>query len=154
MTMRFKFSLETLFRHRRHLEDDAVERLAQAQRRIAEEEGTLQRLRALEAWGEQELVTVQTGRPSGWELSATQEYLAKVREEIRRAGDRLSECGVQFETVRTELLDRRKGRRVVEILRDRSQQEYQREVERVEGRRMDEAASNQFIRRNGEDRVR
>jgi flagellar export protein FliJ len=147
--MRFKFSLETLFHHRRHLEDAAVERLAQAQRRLAEEEATLQRLRALEAWGEQELSSVQTGRRSGWELSATQEYLARIREEIRHAGDRICECGAQFETVRTELLERRKGRRVVEILRDRDQREYQREVERGEERRMDEAASNQFIRREG-----
>ena len=152
--MRFKFSLETLFRPRRHLEDDAVERLAQAQRRIAEEEATLQRLRALEAWGEQELATVQTGRRSGWELSATQEYLARVREEVRRAGDRLSECGARFETVRTELLDRRKGRRVVEILRDKDWLRFRREAERGEERLMDEAASHQFIRRNGDDRVR
>lgn len=151
--MRFRFSLETLFRHRRRLEDDAVERLAQAQRRMAEEEATLQRLRALEAWGEQELSSVQTGQRSGWELSATQEYLARVREEIRRSGERLSERGAQFETVRTELLERRKGRRVVEILRDKSQQEHARETERIEGRQLDEAASNQFTRRSGEGRV-
>ena len=144
--MPFKFSLETLLNHRRRQEDLVAPQLAEAQQAVATEEIILNRLHALAQWGEQELARNQAKGKAGWELAIFHDFLVRVRAETRRSEERLAEAGTHLETVRNDLLEKRKRRRVVEVLKDRIFQEYRLHTERAEQRNQDEIAATQFNR--------
>ena len=144
--MPFKFPLETLLKHRRHQEETVVPQLVQAQQALATEEAILQRLISLAAWGEQELARNQAEGKSGWELAIFHDFLSRVRIERHRSEEELSEARRRLETLRDDLLEKRKGRRVVEILKEKSWHAYKTETERSEQRQLDEIAAQQFQR--------
>ncbi|HLC42300.1 MAG TPA: flagellar export protein FliJ [Methylomirabilota bacterium] len=147
--MPFKFSLETLLNHRRHQEELVVPQLTKAHQAIQTEEMILQRLRSLAQWGEQELAQHQSEGKAGWELAIFYDFLSRVRAERRRSEERLSQAHRELETIRAELLEKRKGRRVVEVLREKSWHAYKAEMERKEQRELDEVAAVQYGRNHG-----
>jgi len=147
--MGFKFSLEALLGHRRRQEEMVVPQLAKAQQALATEEAILQRLISLAAWGEQELARNQAEGKSGWELAIFHDFLSRVRSERRRSEEQLSTAHHRLEAIRADLLDKRKGRRVVEVLKEKSWHTYQTEVQRKEQQQLDEVAARQFQRSRG-----
>lgn len=148
--MAFKFSLETLLSHRRHLEDSVVPELHTAQEALKTEETIRDRLRSLGEWGESELSKHQTEGRAGWELAIFHDFLSRVRGERIRSEERLEALRSRVESVRADLLEKRKGRRVVEILKEKGWQFYRREEDRKEQRVLDEVAQLQFKRTQGE----
>ena len=147
--MPFKFSLETLLNHRRRQEEMVVPRLARAQEAIQTEEMILQRLYSLAQWGEHELAQHQSEGKAGWELAIFHDFLSRVRAERRRCKERLSQAHQEVESIRAELLEKRKGRRVVELLKEKSWNSYRCEMERKEQRQLDEVAAVQYRRNHG-----
>src|SRR3990172_2562765 len=147
--MPFKFSLETLLNHRRHQEELVVPQLTKAHQAIQTEEMILQRLYSLAQWGEQELAQHQSEGKAGWELAIFHDFLSRVRAERRRCKERLSQAHQEVESIRAELLEKRKGRRVVELLKEKSWNSYRCEMERKEQRQLDEVAAVQYKRNHG-----
>jgi len=147
--MPFRFSLETLLNHRRRQEEMVLPQLANAQQTIQTEEMILQRLYSLAQWGEQELAQHQAEGKAGWELAIFHDFLNRVRAERRRSEERLSRAHQELESARAELLEKRKGRRVVEVLKEKSWHAYRAEMERKEQRELDEVAAVQYQRNHG-----
>ena len=147
--MPFKFSLETLLNHRRRQEEMVLPQLTRAQEAIQTEEMILHRLNSLARWGEQELAQHQAEGKTGWELAIFHDFLSRVRAERRRSEERLALAHQELATVRAELLEKRKGRRIVEVLKEKSWQFYQAEMARKEQRELDEVAAVQYQRHQG-----
>ena len=149
--MAFRFSLETLLRHRRHLEDRAGTELAQFQRLAQDESDRLAHLREIERWSQDEFRQAQDRGVAGWELNLLQDYRGRLEDEILAATARLRQWEGEITRLQAEVVERRKGRRVVETLRGHQWESWRRIVDRLAQRQLDEAASIQQRRRaNGE----
>jgi flagellar FliJ protein len=148
--MAFKFPLDTLLNHRRHLEDSVVPELHAAQEALSTEEMIRERLLSLAAWGESELAKHQVEGRAGWELAIFHDFLNRVRGERIRSEERLESLRSRVDLIRADLLEKRKGRRVVEILKEKSWHNYRREEDRKEQRVLDEVAQLQFKRTQGD----
>ena len=135
--MAFKFPLDTLLNHRRHLEDSVVPELRAAQEALSTEEMIRERLCSLAAWGESELAIFH-------------DFLNRVRSERIRSEERIESLRSRVDLIRADLLEKRKGRRVVEILKEKSWHTYRREEDRKEQRVLDEVAQLQFKRTRGD----
>jgi len=144
MTARFK--LEPVRKHRRILEDQARQRLAEVQTSYAaHQQETAQRQTALEHI-QNELRRQQSSGINAVELLLYDQSLQRHRrqlEESRRRAEELEQAIAQrFEA----LAEACRNRRLLEKLKEKQRQAWRQKLQRLERNQLDETALIQFMR--------
>ena len=146
--MAFRFRLQTVLDHRRHLEDLAFNHFAKLQKvqqecelHVAWLKGEL--LRARQDLQERE----KRGLPAK-DFILANEYVTVLRLQLLREQNRLPILKAQAEEARLRLVAAAQNRKVLESLRQTHQADYDREELLQEQRLLDEVAVGSFARRN------
>lgn len=145
--MAFRFRLQSVLKHRTHLEDEAKARFArvlgaqsQAENQIAWLEEEHQKARA-------ELRRKETKGMAANEFIMQNEYVTVLRLQSMREQSRLPLLRAETERFRQALVEATKERKVLDVLRHRYQTEYDRRQRLAEQRLLDEAAVGSYLRR-------
>lgn len=145
--MAFRFRLQPVLDHRAHLEDLALNRFAARLQAQAECERHIAWLQKEMRRARQELYErEQEGMPAKDYILAN-EYVTVLRLQVMREQSRLPLLKAQTEQARQEVVEATRGRKVLEALRDRHRQEYEREERLAEQRLLDEVAVGAYVRR-------
>jgi flagellar FliJ protein len=145
--MAFRFRLQSVLDHRRHLEDLALHG-------FAAKLGVQKECERHVAWLEQEHKRARQelnqreikGMPAN-EFVLANEYTTVLRLQSLREQARLPMLKAETEKARKKLLSATRNRKALQSLRKRHLARYQREELQIEGRILDEAAVGSFVRR-------
>lgn len=148
---RFQFRLERILSVRRHQEDRERLRFGQAMRRKLECAVKLDEVRARIREAVERASAVTAGRPTVEDFVRMHEYrLALLRREAD-AERALEDAAVALEQQRLKLVEARRRRRALELLRERKWREWRRTEEEREQQELDEIGMTNFIRRAEDD---
>ena len=158
MAGKFRFRLQTVLEQRERLERDRQRVVAEIDRERLTIEERLRTLQASIAGAKSDLRSRLVGAAeiSGGggmvfipEVRAQAGASLHLEAQARRAALELAGAYRRLERARTELLVAATARKAVEILRERRHAEWVQENKRVEAVAVDEAATQQFARREG-----
>jgi len=143
---RFRFRLESVLRLRKAREKDAMVDVGRAQRRVAEEEESLQSLHCQRALAWQELhADLPAGEGRGSSTGLLLHHIGCLDAATLCTKNRLRELEDAVAVARAFAEERRKEAAAVEKLRERASEEYDVEERRMEGRLMDEVATSRHL---------
>ena len=145
--MAFKFRLQSVLEHRRHLEDEAMHEFARQLHKQKECERHI-------AWLEEEHRRARrrlfpreySGMPAP-EFQMLNEYSTVLRLQALREQARLPMLQARTEAARQKFIEARRDRKALDLLRKKYLQRYLREQLRAEQKMIDEAAVGAYLRR-------
>ncbi len=144
MTKDAHFSLSTVLRYRKSIEEEVAKETASLRKRLEEEELLLmnmerQKEEAIKHYREKRSQTVE-------EINLFHSFLSSIDIEIIRQKKKVSEMVKGYDRKREELISAAMDKKIMETLRDREWQEYQRLIFFAEQKDMDEVATNNYGR--------
>lgn len=147
----FRFPLQRVLDVKTLAEKQQQMRLAEAQREVAAAEAALARTVRIRAdavagGNSESVVASPLLRTMSWRQRS------RLRETLQLDENRLTEERRKLDEQRDELLDRRKERRSLELLRDKKWQQHRDETNRREQNVVDDLFIGRFRLREGEDR--
>lgn len=142
---RFVFRLAPVLRYRERIEEEKKLLLAAAQRTLAEAEAERQRLRDRREGLARELVAGHREFDAET-LRMTYAHLDFLAREINAADWRVAQCRQAVDTARGILVRASKDRKILDRLRERARENFNREQLRLEQNDLDEANSHLYIR--------
>lgn len=143
---RFQFKLEGLLRVRRIREEQALGELAQIMMRVNEQESARNRAQALLR---DEMTRFEQQHRDDFSIDLFQlydRYLERLESEDRAAARKLEEIRPELEREMEKVMEARKGRRVVEILKERHRSEWERDRRKTEARELEEVNRGKAVR--------
>ncbi len=140
----YRFKLEALLKHRCHQEEACQKELAQAQRKLDDEQEELSRKKREHRENIQKLQTKQkeSGDVSGIILYIN--YIQQLSKEIEDQTGRVQEAAKMVDQKRNELILIVKKRKTLEKLKDKEWQTHQQKMMQDERKLMDEIASTRY----------
>jgi len=137
----YRFKLEALLKHRCHQEDACQKELAQARRKLDDEQEELSRKKREHRENIQKLQIKQkeSGDVSGIILYIN--YIQQLSKEIEYQTGRVQEAAKKVDQKRNELILIVKKRKTLEKLKDKEWQTHQQRILQDERKLMDEIAS-------------
>jgi len=137
----YRFKLEALLKHRRHQEEACQKELAQARRKLDDEQEELSRKKREHREDIQKLQITQkeSGDVSGIILYIN--YIQQLSKEIEDQTGRVQEAAKMVDQKRNELILIVKKRKTLEKLKDKEWQTHQQRILQDERKLMDEIAS-------------
>jgi len=141
---RFRFRLEGLLRVRRIREEQALGELARVMVRVNEHESVRERARQLLR---EEMTRFEQQHRDDFSIDLFQlydRYLARLEAEDRTAARKLEEIRPELEQEMEKVMEARKGRRVVEILKERHKADWDRDRRKAEARELEEVNRGKF----------
>jgi flagellar FliJ protein len=151
MAKRFQFRLEPVLRLRGQEEESRQREFADVQRRVVEQEERIESLGEEKSANQARLVDLYR---EGGNIEAVVEHQRYINTlDIRRAyaSRELQRHQAELEKRRQALLEARKKRRGLELLKERRQAEYRRGVEAEEARYLDELSLQNFRAEHGDE---
>lgn len=145
--MAFKFSLQAVLDHRKHLEEQAMSRFGQKLKAQREAEEQIAWLQGEHGKSRRDLAQRERGGLPAEEYILANEYLTVLRLTATREAARLPQLKAETEQARLKLVEATRARKALEILRDKQRAEWLDKVNRTEQRLLDEAAIGSFVRR-------
>ena len=145
--MAFKFNMEQILQYRNGLENQAKEELAKRQQVVEEQSRLLAQMQDEEAslYGS---FCREEGRVDLNYLEQAYNYLEHLEGKIQQQAQEKEKAQEQVNRQREELKTRWQERRVMEILKDKSRDEYQKEEKKHERMVIDELTLNSFARKS------
>ena len=144
----FKFKLDPLLNHRKHLEDDCQKVLAALRETLAREADTLERLQRQRSEQENTLRRFKAGRPDIAGIVSSMAFIHRLDAAIDRQQTKVAEARKACENQRCELVQAMKGRKIIEKLKEKGLADHRHEEARTEQIFMNEIAINRFTRNN------
>lgn len=144
MTKDAHFSLSTVLRYRKSIEEEVAKETASLRKRLEEEELLLMNMErrkeeAIKDYREKSSQTVE-------EINLFHSFLSCIDIEIIRQKKKVSEMVKDYDRKREELISAAMDKKIMETLRDKEWQEYQRLIFLAEQKDMDEVATNNYGR--------
>lgn len=148
--MAFKFRLQSVLDHREHLEEKA--KAVYGARLKVEQECALhiQWLEGEVVRAREHLATREKQGVAGYEFAQVGDYVSVLRMQIQREQMRLRGLKVQTEKARLKLVEATRERKVMEVLKERHLEQYQREQRLIEQKGLDEIAVQGYARRHSQ----
>lgn len=141
---RFVFNLETLLRHRRHLEEREREKLAWIHYRLETERQRLAELQARHADTRREMAQEKLPHYDTEEVGRYRSFLDRLEREIEQASARIRTLHAELEK-QTELwVERSKDKKVLEKLRGKREREHLAAADKLEQKAVDEIVVTRF----------
>lgn len=144
---RFRFSLETVLRVRRHTEDLACRRLAEAEHRVRQQETRLAGVDRLIAQTQNDLRRAGEDPTTAQSLHAYIRYLNRLAEDRQETLSALARRREEHEQRRHERAEAGKQVRMLERLRERQYREWLAHADKVEREILDEIGARRHLRR-------
>lgn len=141
---RFLFSLETLLRHRRNLEE---KERAQLSRLFAKFKSEVAHLQSLQAKHHETLTELAQKRVDGSEHDEAllfYPYLDRLRHEMRRSEKRIAQLEQELEAQKTAVIEAKKKKRVLETLRTKKLKQFNAALDKEEQKAIDEIVVTRF----------
>jgi flagellar FliJ protein len=139
---KFKFNLETLLKVRRSREDIAKRNFAAAASAEAAQKARIASLDAETARTREFLRSISSGTIKVEKILTAQRFLSGQAMRRMSAVERLADLHAVTESKRGALIEARRGRRAVEILKEKHYKRYLLEADREEQKTLDEMVSS------------
>jgi len=143
----YKFSLQSLLNHRKHLEENLDKELGRIKRAVNIEERRLERLTKNKIKCQQNLQKNQDDGKKINEIILCFNYLHKLSIDIDKQKKCLKNAEKDYEIKRSELLEAMKKRKTLDRLKEKEMNEFNYSEMKVEQEIMNEVAANQFNRK-------
>ncbi|MGD8562093.1 MAG: flagellar export protein FliJ [Desulfarculaceae bacterium] len=147
--MAFRFRLQSVLDHRRHLEDMAMAYLAEKLGAQKECENQLSWLAGELLRARDDLIQRETSGMPAKEYALANEYVTVLRLQVLRQKSRLPMLQADTEQARQKLVEATRSRKVLEILHNKHLARYQKQQLKMEQNILDEAAVGAYVRREG-----
>lgn len=145
--MAFRFRLQSVLDHRQHLEDEAMQGFAQ---KLQVQQECERHIDWLEQEHRRSRVSLQPKEVSGMpapEFQMVNEYSTVLRLQVLREQSRLPMLQAETEVFRLKFIEARRERKVLDILKEKHHQRYQKKELLAEQKIIDEAAVSAYRRR-------
>jgi len=143
----YKFSLESLLNHRKHLEENLDKELGRIKRALNTEERRLERLTKNKIKCQQNLQKNQDDGKKINEIILCFNYLDKLALDIDKQKKCLKNVEKEYEIKHSELIEAMKKRKTLDRLKEKEMKAFNYSEMKVEQEMMNEVAANQFNRK-------
>lgn len=140
----FNFSLESVLRYRKSIEDDVKRDLSALGKILTDTEEILVSLQDEHGRSVKELELMQKGGISLTELEMYRNFQKNLKEKIQSQKEQLKKVKIDWENKMDELVDASKEKRVLEVLKEKKAEAYRYDFAKSDQKEMDEVASNRF----------
>jgi flagellar FliJ protein len=144
---KFKFSLETLLRHRENLEQNARDELLRLTYNYQVELGRRNELRAKSHETLKELSLKRAENAASEELDWFYLYLNRLSQEIRESTKRLEQLDSEVQAQKLVVIEAKKKRKTLDLMKDRKKRQFDFALEKQEQKEIDELVVTRFSRR-------
>ncbi|MBN1257532.1 MAG: flagellar export protein FliJ [Planctomycetes bacterium] len=144
MAKRFQFRLEPVLKHRSRVEEDRLLEFAHEQGRVVEQQRYLNNLAEEKHFEQDEIIRIHDEHGDFTSMLECHRYINTLN--LRSAYGRveLSRWEMAMEKRREALLEARKKKRAVELLKEHQQEDHRKAMESEEAKYLDELAIKKF----------
>lgn len=143
----YRFRLEALLNHRRHQQEVLQKQLADAQKKLANEQQKLRIIKREKQANAQLLRKKQKESNTVTDILIYVTFIEKLSKNIKNQHERVQEAGEMVTRKRNELMAAMKKRKALEKLKEKGWQAYQQRLMTNERKLMDEVASTRHARK-------
>ena len=140
----YRFKLEALLKHRRHQEEACQKELAQARRKLADEQEELGRKKRKKRENIQKLQIKQKESAGVSGIILYISYIQQLSKDIQDQTGCVQEAAKKVDQKRNELILTVKRRKTLEKLKDKEWQNYRQKMMQDERKLIDEIASTRY----------
>ncbi len=149
----FRFRFEQILNYRKILEEQVMQEFSEQVRDLEREKEKLHSLRAKKAALLAELMQKQAGTLTATEISLYFEYVKRLREQEVAQVVLIANREKALEEKREELVEAVKRRKIMEILRQKKLENFQKEWNHKESVELNEQGINRFLKRCGDEKT-
>ena len=150
----YKFSLQSLLNHRKHLEENLDKELGQIKRAVNREKRRLESIANEKMNCQQKLQKKQGDGKKINEIILCFNYLDKLSKDFDKQTRCLQDVEKEYDIKRSELIEAMKKRKTLDRLKEKEMKASNYSQMKVEQDMMNEVAANQFIRKTSQSRQR
>ena len=143
----YKFSLQSLLNHRKHLEENLDKELGQIKRAVNREKRRLESIANEKMNCQQKLQKKQGDGKKINEIILCFNYLDKLSKDFDKQTRCLQDVEKEYDIKRSELIEAMKKRKTLDRLKEKEMKAFKYSQMKVEQDMMNEVAANQFIRK-------
>ena len=143
----YKFSLQSLLNHRKHIEENLDKELGRIKRVVNKEKRRLENIRKEKIKCRKELQKKQGAGKKVNEIILYFNYLDKLSKDIDKQKRCLKDAEKEYDIKRSELIEAMKKRKTLERLKEKEMKAFNYSEMKVETNIMNEVAANRFIRK-------
>ncbi len=143
----YTFKLQTLLNHRRHQEEELQQQLADARRKLTDEQNQLRRKKREK---QERIHTLQQKQATGCTISDSLLYVSYIEQlcrDIEQQVQRVQQAEKKVRRKRRQLIAAVKKRKILAKLKEKGRQAYLQKQMQNERKFMDEIASTRHARR-------
>jgi flagellar FliJ protein len=146
-TAMYKFSLQSLLNHRKHIEENLDKELGRIKRVVNNEKRRLENVRKEKIKCREDLQKKQGDGKKVNEIILYFNYLDKLSKDIDKQKRCLKDVEKKYDIKRGELIEAMKKRKTLERLKEKEMKAFNYSEMKVEQDIMNEVAANRFIRK-------
>jgi len=143
----YKFSLQSLLNHRKHIEENLEKELGRIKRTVNNEKRRLENIRKEKIKCKEELQKKQGDGKKVNEIILYFNYLDKLSKDIDEQKRRLKDVEKEHEIKRSELIEAMKKRKTLDRLQEKEMKAFNYSEMKVEQDVMNEVAANRYIKK-------
>jgi flagellar FliJ protein len=146
----YKFSLQSLLNHRKHIEENLEKELGRIKREVNNEKRRLENIIKKKIKCREELKKMQGDGKKVNEIILCFNYLDKLSKDIDKRKGRLKDVEKKYDLKRSELMEAMKKRKTLDRLKEKEMKAFEYSKMKVEQNIMNEVAANRFINKTSE----
>lgn len=146
----YKFSLQSLLNHRKHIEENLEKELGRIKRAVNNEKRRLKNIIKEKIKYRKELKKNQSDGKKVNEIILYFNYLDKLSKDIGKQKRCLKDVEKEYNIKRSELIEAMKKRKTLERLKEKEMKAFNYSEMKVETNIMNEVAANRFIRKTSQ----
>jgi flagellar FliJ protein len=150
----YKFSLQSLLNHRKHIEENLDKELSLVKRTMNVEKRRLERIIQEKIKCQHRVQKKQSSGKKINEIILCFNYLDKLSKDIAMQTSRLKDVKKEYQIKRGELIEAMKKRKTLDRLKEKEMKEFNCSQMKVEQEIINEVAANQFTRKTSQSRQR
>ena len=144
----FKFKLEPLLRHRKHIEENHQKELGALRKALVNEKQKLFDLKKKKADYVAALDQCRQGNHTASDILPYYRFIDRISKEIEIQRGQVIEAKRVLDLKRMELIEAMKKRKTLDKLKDKEASAYQQQQHRQEQKIMNDVATQQFFRKH------
>jgi len=149
----FRFRFEQVLNVRKLAEEQVLQEFSEQVRGLEREKEHLRSIRGEKAGVLAELMRRQAGQMNAAEIGFTFDYMKNLREREVAQVVQIADLEKSLEAKREELLEAVKGRKIMEILKQKKLEQYWKEWNHKESVELNEQGINRFLKRSGDEKT-
>lgn len=146
----YKFSLQSLLNHRKHIEENLDKELGRIKRAVNNEKRRLESIRKEKIKCREELQKKQGDGKKVNEIILCLNYLDKLSKDIDKQKRCVRDVEKEYDIKRSELIEAMKKRKTLDRLKEKEMKAFNYSEMKVEQDIMNEVAANRFIRKTSQ----